>query len=221
MKLGMPNPNDKWDMTDYVQARNVLTRLKWESPLHLPVKGSTKSGLLFERMLSLDYLSFLTDSTLTRSEKAQRISEFAVVYDYWGDVYTVPNLKQNPYGRELVDIRIFNLNVAEAAFNLAREIQESDDAADVALQYGYPFVKRSYFQCLNKYLQPPSYTLPLADTDMEIMLDSIHQSVMRNKAWMDSSTISELKHALRLATDSTSSGELKDKYRRLENYLSS
>ena len=221
MKLGMPNPNEKWDMPDYIQARNVLARLKWENPLQLPVKGSKKSGVLFDRMLNLDYLSFLKDSTITRSEKAQRISEFGVVYDYWLDVYTIPTLKISPYGRELIDIRIFNLNVAEAAFNLAREIQESDDPADVALQYGYPSVKRSYYRCLNNYLQPRSYTGNFSELDIERMVDSVHSSVMRNKARMDSSIISELKHTLRLATDSASSGSLKDKYRRLENHLSS
>lgn len=220
IELGMPDPNEKWDMADYTQARNVLARIKWERPLQLPAKGSKKSGLLFEHMLSLEYLSFLKDSTITRSEKVQRISEFGAVYEYWIDIYTIPTLKQNHYDREIIDIRIFNLKLAESALNLAQEIKNSDDPADIALQYGYPSIKRAYLECLNNYLQPQSYASAV-DEDMGRMVDSIHQSVIRNKAWMDSSTILELKHALRLAMDSTSSDGLRNKYRRLENHLSS
>jgi hypothetical protein len=220
-ELGMPDEKKKWDMTDYTQARNVLTRMKWEKPTQLPVKESKKSGLLFEHMLSLDYLSFLKDSTITLNEKAQRISEFGVVYDYWIDVYTIPTLKGNYYSREIIDIRIFNLRLTEAALNLAHEINKSNDPADIALQYGYPSIKRAYLECLINYLQPQSYGSGFAEDEMETMVDSIHHSVMRNKTRLDSNTVNELKHALRLATDSTSSDALKDKYKLLENHLSS
>ncbi|WP_276371755.1 hypothetical protein [Chryseolinea sp. H1M3-3] len=220
-ELGMPDEKKKWDMTDYTQARNVLTRIKWEKPTQLPVKGSGKSGLLFEHMLSLEYLSFLKDTTITLSEKAQLISEFGVVYDYWIDVYTIPTLKQNYYNREIIDIQIFNLRLTEAALSLAHEINKSDDPADIALQYGYPSIKRAYLECLHNYLQPQSYVSEFAEKDMERMVDSIHHSVMRNRSWMDSSTVNELKHALRLARDSTSSNALKDRYKLLENHLSS
>jgi len=217
--LGMPDPDKKWDMADYTQARNVLGKLKWESPLQLPVKESKKSGSLFERMVSLDYLLFLQDSASTRNEKAQRISEFGVVYDYWIDVYTHPTIQRSYYNREIVDIRIFNLRLAEAAFNLANEINQSDDPNDIALRYGYGSIKRAYFECLNNYLQPQSYGSAFADQEIERMVDSIHQSVIRNIEWMDSSAVSELKHSLRSVNDSTLSTRIRDKYRRLETSL--
>jgi len=217
--LGMPDPDKKWDMADYTQARNVLAKLKWESPLQLPVKDSKKSGSLFERMVSLDYLLFLQDSTTTRNEKAQRISEFGVVYDYWIDVYTNPTIQRSYYNREIADIRIFNLKLAEEAFNLANEINKSDDPPDIALQYGYGSIKRAYLECLNNYLQPQAYGSAFADEDNERMVDSIHQSVMRNRKWMDSSAVTELKHSLRSVMDSTSSTRTRDKYKRLEKSL--
>jgi hypothetical protein len=218
--LGMPDPSKNWDMDDYTQARNVLTRMKWERPTELPVNDSKKSGILFEHMLSMDYLSFLRDSTITRSEKARRITEFGRVYDYWIDVYTIPTLPGNYYNREIIDIRLFNLRLTEAALNLAHEINRSDDPADIALQYGYPSINRAYLECLNTYLQPPNYASEFEGPDMERMVDSIHQSMMRNKEWMDTSTVNQLKHSVRSVMDSTSSGQLRDKYERLENDLS-
>lgn len=218
-ELGMPDLNKQWDMADYTQAHNVLAKLKWEKQLQLPIKDSDKSGLLFEHMLSLDYLSFLQDSSMSRSEKAERISKFGVVYDYWIDIYSVPTVKPNYYNREIADIRIFNLRIAEAAFTLANEIIRSDDPSDVALHYGYNPIKRAYLECLNQYLQPKSNAWEFADQDMERMIDSIHQSVIRTKEWMDATAVNELKQSLRSAMDSTSSARLRDKYKFLENQL--
>jgi hypothetical protein len=219
-KLGMPDPDKQWEMKDYTQAHNVMAGLKWARPTELPVKDSEKSGALFQRMVSLDYLSFLHDSTITRSEKARRITKFGRVYDYWIDVYTIPILKKNYYNREIIDIRIFNLKVTEAALNLAHEINKSHDPADVALQYGYPSIKRAYLECLSDYLQPLTYTSEFDDRDMEKMLDSVHQSIMRNKEVMDTDVVNRLKHSISSIMDSTSSARLRDKYKRLENDLS-
>ena len=194
--------------------------MKWEKPRQLPVRGSEKSGMLFEQMLSLDYLSFLQDSAITLNEKAHLIQDFGAVYERWVDVYTIPTLEPNYYQREITDIRIFNLRLTEAALNLAHEINKSDDPADIGLRYGYRSIKRAYLECLNNYLQPRSYALQFADEDMARMVDSIHQSTMRNKTWMDSSEVQKLKNSLQLAIDSTSSSALRDKYERLENHLS-
>lgn len=218
-ELGMPDPDKKWDMADYTQAHNVLAKLKWERPLQLPVKDSEKSGSLFEHMVSLDYLSFLRDTTITRSEKAYRISEFGKVYDNWINVYTNPTLKRNKYGREIIQIRIFNLRVAEAALKLAHEINRSDDPADIAMQYGYRSIKGAYLECLNDYLQPGIDGSAFTEQDMQRMVDSIHQSVARNREWMDSSAVTELKHSLRSVMDSTSSTLIRNKYTRLEKSL--
>ena len=217
--LGMPDPARKWDLADYTQAHNVLAKTKWEKPLQLPVKDSENSGLLFEHMLSLEYLSFLQDSTIRLSEKANRISEFSRVYNYWMDVYTNPTLKRNHYHREIIDIQIFNLSLTEAMLNLAHEIDRSDDPADIALKYGYGAVKRSYLACLNNDLQTQSFTSEFLDRDLERMADSIYSSVMRNREWMDSSAVGELKHSLRLVMDSTSSDHIRNKYKSLENSL--
>lgn len=217
--LGLPDPARKWDMEDYTQAHNVLARIKWERPFQLPVKDSEKSGLLFEHMVSLEYLSFLQDSTMSLNAKAERISEFIRIYDYWIDVYTNPTLERNYYNREIIDVQIFNLRLTEAMLNLAHEINRSDDPADIALQYGYGAIKGNYLACLNNYLQTQSYTSEFPDQDLERMADSIYNSVMRNKAWMDSSAVSELKRALRLVADSSSSNRIRNKYKNLEKSL--
>jgi hypothetical protein len=219
IELGMPDPAKKWEIADYIRAYNALAKIKWETPLQLPVKDSDNSGLLFEHLVSLEYLSFLKDTAMTLSEKAGRISEFSKVYNYWMDIYTNPVLKENYYDREIIDIQIFNLNVTEAMVNLAHEINKSDDPADIALQYGYAPIKESYLAALNTDLKTQSYTNAFDDQDLERMADSIYNSAMRNKEWMDSNAVNRLKHSLRIVMDSTSSDYIRSKYETLEKSL--
>jgi hypothetical protein len=217
--LGMPDVNKKWNMTDYTRAYNLLAKMKWEHPLELPVKDSKKSGLLFDHMVSLEYLSFLQDSAMSLNEKAGRISEFTGVYDYWMDIYIVPTLKRNHYHREILDLQIFNLRLMEAMVNLAHQINESRDPADVALQFGYQSIKENYLSGLHNGLKIQRNTSEFLKQDLDRMTDTIYTSVMRNKGWMDSIAVSEVKRSLQLVMDSTSSHYIRNKYKSLEKSL--
>ena len=217
--LGVPDPGKKWTMDDYTQAHNALSRLKWERPLELPLKHSGKSGQLFARMVSLEYLSFLQDSALSLNEKAEQISAFTKVYDYWIDVYTVPIIKENRYHREILDIQIFNLRLMEAMVNLAHKIDSSHDATTVGLKSGYEAIKENYLSCLHNDLRTQSHTSLFLQDDLDRMADSITASVLRNKHWLDNRSIEELNRSLRLVLDSTSSEHIQSTYTQLEKAL--
>jgi hypothetical protein len=219
MELGVPDPRKKWDMDDYTEAYNVLAKIKWEQPLKLPARDSNKSGLLFKHMVSLEYLSFLQDTTTSLNEKAERISEFIRVYDYWIDVYTIPILKKNHYHREILDIQLFNLRLMEAMLNLAHKINNSQDPADIALQYGYKSIKENYLISVDNGLKTQGNTSEFLKADLDRMADSIYTSVMRNKEWMDSNVVSEVRRSLHLVMDSTSSEYIRNKYKSLEKSL--
>ncbi len=218
MKLGVPDPSQEWDLDKCTQAYDVLMQMKWEKPSQLPRRDSEKSGILFKHMLSLSNMSFLKDSTKSLNEKAEHISAFVKVYDYWMDVYANP-LFINYYNSEIIDIQIFNLGLCEAMVDLVHEINKSDDPADVALQYGYNSIKKNYTTCLNNDLKTQSNTSQFPEKDLDRMADSIYVSVMRNREWMDSTEVSELKQSLRLVMDSTSSDYIRNKYKSLEESL--
>ena len=218
IKSGLPDPRKKWNITDYSEARNVLTKMKWLKPFDLPVKGSEKSGAVFDHMLSYDYLSFLKDSTILLNEKAGRISEFRRVSDFWMDVYSNPTIPVDYYQRERLHIRMFNLKVAEAMLNVAREINRSDDPADIALQYGYQGIKRNYLASLDSTLKA-HHAPKFPGGDLDTIADSIFNSVMRNKKWMDTSEVRELKQSLNLVIERTSSEYVREKYRTLERSI--
>jgi hypothetical protein len=218
IKLGVPDPYNEWSMTDFSQARAALAKLKWDRPFQLPRKDSEKSGLLFEHMLSFGNMSFLHNSELSLNEKAEHISAFVSVYDYWMDVYSNPVI-DNYYHRELIDIQIFNLGITERMVALAQEINKSNDSTAVALQYGYKSIQMNFLNCLTTDLKAQSRTSQFLKRDLDRMADTVYASVLRNKEWMDSSAINNLKKSLSLVMDSTSSDYIRDKYASLQKAL--
>ena len=218
-QAGMPDPGRKWNLEDYTQAHNVLARLKWEYPYELPVKDSEKSGLLFNHMVSLEYLSFLQDSSLSLNAKAERISEFVRVYDYWTDAYATPMLRRSPYQREILEFRIFNLRLMEAMVNLMHQINQSDDPADAGLKYGHKYILGNYLTSIYADLKSQRSTPEFIKRDLERLADTIYASVMRNKEWMDSSTRNELNQSLNSVIDSTASDYIRNKYGKLQKTL--
>lgn len=216
MKLGVPDPTRKWDLEDYKQANNTLVQLKWQRPFVLPVKGSKKSGLLFDHMISFEYLSFLRDTTLSLNAKAERISEFVRVYDYWEDVYSTPILKESPYQRERLALRVFHLRLMEEMLNLMHKINKSDDPADIALQYGHKFIVNNYLTSLKTSLEMQRNAPDFLKPELDQMADSIYASVIRNREWMNSGILNELNGSLRAVIDSTTSDYVRGKYEHLK-----
>lgn len=219
LKRGVPDPEKRWTMEEFSQARVALGKIKWDQPYHLPRKGSKKSGPLFDHMLSLDNMYFLRDTKLSLNEKAEHISAFVSVYDYWIDVYSNPVINKGFYSRERLYIDLFNLGVMEQMVQLALAIQDSDEPSAVALQYGVPSIKSNYLASLKTNLKTQSNSSHSPETDLDALADSVYSSVMKNKEWMDSAARSELKSAIHLILQSPSSDHVRDKYTQLESAL--
>lgn len=129
-------------------------------------------------------------------------------------------MKKQYYHRELVDINIYGLSVAEKLLVLADEINESEDIEDINMQYGYRSVQMIYIAGLNYVLENQKHTSQYLNDDLKILTDSLTNSVLRNKDWMDSIITNDLKQALNVVIDSTSSNYIKEKYSMLiESFL--
>ena len=69
MNSGMPDPYRIWKSNDFALANAVCENIKSSRPKCLPVKESRKSGMIFDRMVSLDNLDFLRNKNLNTIEK--------------------------------------------------------------------------------------------------------------------------------------------------------
>ena len=121
-ELGMPDHDTIWRMEDYEMAFLVLNTLKHKKPFALPARDSEKSGMLFARMMNLENLAFLEDETLPLHEKAQTIKWWVNIYHELRIAYTNVGLKRQYNIRELADIDIFGVGLAQQMLDLGNEI---------------------------------------------------------------------------------------------------
>ena len=218
-ELGIPNPTMVWGPEDITNTRNALTGLKWKNPYSLPRKDSEKSGMLFRRMIGLDNMTFLQDKSIALNEKAYQVLEFLSVFEGWIDLYSNPLWKKPYYHRELIEIYINGVRVAQKMLDIADKIQESNDPDDVMMQAGDAEVRINYVSSLLNVMKIQSNTSQFLESDLEILTDSISTSIERNKDWMDSIATNLLKQSMATVIDSTSSDYIKNKYRVLSELL--
>jgi len=217
--MGIADPSKVWTAEDIRIAIDVLSGIKWSKPYTLPRKGSKKSGVLFDRMISLENMTFLQDDTLKLHDKAYLSLEFLELYDKWKDVYTHPIWEKQYYHRELVDINISEVRLTEIMVELTVKIMASNDPVDVMLQSGVPNVKSNYVASLINALDLQDHTSQFQKNDLELIADSLSSSIMRNREWMDSVSKNMIKKSINIVLDSTSSDYVKEKYLEITEVL--
>ena len=218
-KLGVPDEDTIWSLGDYAEAFNVLIDLKRDQPFALPTRDSRKSGMLFSRMTNLENLSFLQEETLPLSEKAHVIKVYLEVQNRFIDVYTNMLMKKQYYNQELVDIYIFGLGLTQKMLDLAHQINESEDPADVRMARSYRAIQDLYVIGLTDHLRTQQQTSEYPEKSLELLTDSLSSSVRRNMEWFNENDSERIKQAMQTAVDSTSSQKIRNEYRDLMEIL--
>ncbi len=218
-ELGMPDYSSVWNMEDYSNAFYVLNTLKYQNPKALPSRDSEKSGVLFSRMISLDNLSFLQDETLPLYVKADMIKWFVNTLMELKVAYTIIGMNRQYYVRELNDIDITRMRVAQRMLGLGSEINESEDPSDVDMQSDYPQIQKMYLNLLSELLDKQLHTSQYPKQTLELLSDSLSSSVRRNILWFDEDATEMIKQAMLNVIDSTSSRKIRNNYRELTEIL--
>ncbi len=218
-ELGMPDYNSVWSMQDYSNAFYVLNTLKYENAKALPSRESERSKVLFSRMISIDNLSFLQDETLPLYAKAELIKWFVNTLMELKVAYTTIGSNTQYYIRELIDIDIFRVSVAQKMLELGNEINESEDPSDVDMQSDYPAIQLMYLNILTELFELQQYTSFYPEQTLELLSDSLSASVKRNMLWFDEDASALIEQAMLDVIESTSSRKIKSDYRELTEIL--
>jgi hypothetical protein len=218
-ELGMPDYNSVWSMEDYSNAFYVLNTLKYARPFALPARESEKSGVLFSRMISIDNLSFLKDDTLPLHAKAGMIKWFVNTLMELRVAYTNVGMKRQYNIRELNDIDIFRVRVAQKMLDLGNEINDSEDPSDVDMQSDYPEIQLMYLNILTELFEQQQHKSQYPEQTLELLSDSLSSSVRRNMLWFDEDASGMIKQAMLTVIDSTSSRKIRNDYRELIGIL--
>ena len=218
-EMGIPDPNKVWNIEEIGIAIDVFSGIKWDKPYVLPRKGSKKSGVLFDRMISLGNMTFLYNDTVRLHEKALLSLQFLQIFEKWKDVYTHPMWKRQYYHRELVDININEVRVTETMVDLTKKVMASNEPDVIMLKQGVPQVKMNYISSLINALNLQSYSSQFLEKDLQLLTDSLSATILRNKVWMDSVSLGRLKKSMNVVLDSTSSEYVRGRYDVIVNGL--
>jgi len=219
LEFGMPHYDSVWNMNDYSNAFYVINKVKYDDPKALPIRESKKSGVLFSRMISMDNLSFLQDETLPLWVKADMIKWFVNTLMELKVAYTIIGTETQYYIRELMDMDIFRVSVAQKMLELGNEINESDDPSDVSMQSDYPHIQMMYLNILIELFEEQQHTSIYPEQTLELLADSLSISVRRNMGWFDEDASERIKHAMLSVVESTSSRKIRTDYKELADIL--
>jgi hypothetical protein len=211
----MPDPSKKWKHMDYSKAYMVLSQLKSTKPLSLPRKESKKSGQYFDRLISLENLSFLENDSIPLFERAYQIQSYILIHTDLTDVYTDVYKPDQYYHRELIDLYLFGLSITHKMLGLSHKINESDDAQDKEMQSGFRATQNTYLMMVSIILEKQKNSSVYEKDDLKRLTDSLYHSINSNRIWMEVSVRNHLKQQLRLVKDQATSDYIKNKYNQL------
>jgi len=218
-ELGMPDYNSVWSIQDYSYAFYVLNTLKYQNLKALPSRDSERSKVLFSRMISIDNLSFLQDETLPLYAKADLIKWFVNTLMELKVAYTTIGTERQYYVRELMDIDIFRVRVAQKMLDLGKKINESEDPSDIDMQSDYPQIQLMYLNILSELFELQQHTTQYPEQTLELLSDSLSSSVRKNMHWFEEDASALIKQEMLNVIESTSSRKIKSDYRELTEIL--
>ena len=218
-ELGMPDFNRPWKISEFGDVIATLRDILNNEPLSLPRKGSSKSGKLFEQLISMDNLSFLDTDSLPLYEKAYRIQSFVHIQDEYVDIYTDLYRRDQYYNTEMIEFYIYGIRVTQEMLNLAYKINESDEQGDIGLQSGLKAIQYGHVIMLASVLDKQKDTSLYNAKDLERLSDSIALSVKRNRSWFDSNAVEKITQNMLVVVDSSSSDKIRNEYLDIINSL--
>lgn len=182
-KLGMPDHKNVWGLDDYFKSTVTLGSLKISNLLSFPRKDSEKSGAVFSRFVNKENLAFVIDTTIPLHSRAYLIQQFARFPSQLYQLYTDSSKVKQYYNHELIDIDIFILFMNEQKLMLAFQIMNSNDEADISLQYGLKTVKYNYLKTIERLLAEQVKASVFSVKDLNRLSLEVSHSLTENYKW--------------------------------------
>ena len=212
LEIGMPAPDSIWGLGDYQNACSVLDNLKTFRPYTLPKKESKKSGIYFDRMINVENLAFLMDESAPLKERAYQIQSYMNIQGFLITLYTDLNTTEQYYNKELIDLYIFGLTIAQYMLDLGQRINESVESEDIEIQYAFPSIQKMYLKTLLFVIENQSKTAFFQNEDLERLASFIVNSIELNRDWMELPAKEAITQSLQHVIDNTTSTYIQEEY---------
>lgn len=211
----MPDYSKIWSYDDYRNACDILGDIKATNPLSLPKKSSDRSGMYFDRIINPDNLDFVQDESLSLQQKAYKIQSYTHIQEFLIKIYTDLDSTEQYYHRELIDLYIFSISIAQNMLDIGYQINESVDENDMVMQSGFPGIQSRYINTVSFILEIQERDSLFEPEDLERLSDFLSSSILLNKDWMEGSAIEDVKQQVQKLIVNSSSEYVIKQYNNL------
>jgi len=215
LNFGMPDYSKIWSYDDYRNACDILGDIKATNPLSLPKKSSDRSGMYFDRIINPDNLDFVQDESLSLQQKAYKIQSYKHIQEFLIKIYTDLDSTEQYYHRELIDLYIFSISIAQNMLDIGYQINESVNENDMVMQSGFPGIQSRYINTVSFILEIQERDSLFEPEDLERLSDFLSSSILLNKDWMEGSAIEDVKQQVQKLIDNSSSEYVIKQYNNL------
>lgn len=214
-EMGLPDHTSTWDYEDYKEACIVLNNIKAVKPFSLPRKDSKRSEAVFSRLTDPGNLEFLMDESLSLHERAYRIQPYIDLQGCFVTVYTSTSQSEQYYNRELIDLYIFGLTIAQEMLDLGQQINESVEEEAVEMQYAYNSIRHLYITMVNFILENQQKSWFFEEKDLIRLSEFLVNSLIINREWIDDEPARDIVSRAKRILDTTDSEEIRKQYNEL------
>ncbi len=199
---GFPELNKSWNPEEYNILFDKLTKIKYQHPLSLPRKNSMKSGILFDRLIGKENLSFLDNDSILLQEKVFNIRIYGDFVDDLINIYQDIFRKEQYYKVELVYVHILKITVSQEMLNLAETVLQSENKKDHALVHDLQSIQQIYLNKMGQIMEQQKHKSLYSKKDYKILCDSMAAAVKRNMEWFEPETAKYVGQKLQEVMDS-------------------
>ena len=213
--MGLPDHTSTWDYEDYKEACIVLNNIKAVKPFSLPRKDSKRSAAVFSRLTDPENLEFLMDESLSLHERAYRIQPYIDIQGCFITAYTSTSQSEQYYHRELIDLYIFGLTIAQEMLDLGQQINESVEEEAVDMQYAYNSIRHLYLTMVIFILENQQKSWFFEEQDLVRLSEFLVNSIMINREWIGDESARDIVNRAEKILETTDSEEIRKKYTEL------
>ena len=212
---GMPDIDTIWSEDKLMKAHITLGSIRTKNFRTLPRKDSKKSGAVFSRIVSKENLSFLNDPSKSLHDKAYQIQSVGPFLNEIGRMYTDNFRSEQYYSEELIDIYISEMYARKRMLELAEEIMNSKEPADMSMQSGRPAIVNGYVNLITNLIGQQNNTKAFSGRELKRLNREVSRSISENMRYLDSESKQKISNEIKKTGEKSSSRYIRRNFRKV------
>ncbi len=194
IEQGVPSPDRYWTGDEFVIAAQAISKIQNSKPNSFPLKTSTRSGKLFDKLIASENLSMVRDSSLGATAQ---MTEFVKIMKGWTillPMYDDTRVKKQIHGTEIVLLTVFAMDAMHEAIKIGGKANAG--SVDTNTLKGFEKMKSGMATftkgCLATLTESDNYELK----DLVVLSENLKLFVQNTSQWYNESTKQELRASI-------------------------